>query len=86
METPFDRGDPGGGVGHPHEVAQSQGAASRGRPHLVEHVLRTALALAPPERIFVVVGHQAREVQAAVEDAAAFGFISRTSKKARATR
>ena len=36
---------------------------------LVEHVVETALELAPPERIFVVVGHQADEVRQAVDDA-----------------
>ena len=36
-----------------------------GRP-LVEHVVATALTLAPPERIYVIVGHQAEEVQAAI--------------------
>ena len=30
---------------------------------LVEHMVRTALELAPPDRIFVVVGHQAAEVR-----------------------
>lgn len=33
-----------------------------GRP-LVEHVVRTALQIAPPERILVVVGHQGEEVR-----------------------
>jgi bifunctional UDP-N-acetylglucosamine pyrophosphorylase/glucosamine-1-phosphate N-acetyltransferase len=33
---------------------------------LIEHVVDTALQLAPPERIFVVVGHQADEVRNAV--------------------
>jgi bifunctional UDP-N-acetylglucosamine pyrophosphorylase/glucosamine-1-phosphate N-acetyltransferase len=33
---------------------------------LVEHVVDTALALAPPDRIFVVVGHQCEEVRKAV--------------------
>lgn len=33
---------------------------------LIEHVVDTALELAPPERIFVVVGHQADEVRRAV--------------------
>ncbi|HEU0122006.1 MAG TPA: bifunctional UDP-N-acetylglucosamine diphosphorylase/glucosamine-1-phosphate N-acetyltransferase GlmU [Bryobacteraceae bacterium] len=33
---------------------------------LVEHVVRTALTLAPPERIVTVVGHQAERVAAAV--------------------
>lgn len=36
-----------------------------GRP-LIEHVVRTALELVPPERVTVVVGHQAEQVQAAV--------------------
>jgi len=33
---------------------------------LIEHVVRTALELAPPERVTVVVGHQADEVRRAV--------------------
>ncbi|GIU79040.1 MAG: bifunctional protein GlmU [Bryobacteraceae bacterium] len=33
---------------------------------LIEHVVRAARALAPPERIVVVTGHQAAEVEAAV--------------------
>ncbi|HWQ55557.1 MAG TPA: bifunctional UDP-N-acetylglucosamine diphosphorylase/glucosamine-1-phosphate N-acetyltransferase GlmU [Bryobacteraceae bacterium] len=36
-----------------------------GRP-LIQHVVRTALALAPAERICVIVGHQAEKVKAAV--------------------
>ena len=35
---------------------------------LVEHVVEAALAVAPPERICVVVGHQAEQVQATLED------------------
>jgi bifunctional UDP-N-acetylglucosamine pyrophosphorylase/glucosamine-1-phosphate N-acetyltransferase len=38
-----------------------------GRP-LIEHVVETALAVAPPEDIFVVVGCQAEQVRAAVRD------------------
>lgn len=33
---------------------------------LVEHVVRTAQALAPPERIFLVVGYQAEKVRASI--------------------
>ena len=33
---------------------------------LIEHAVETALAIAPPERVFVVVGHQAEQVQQAV--------------------
>ena len=35
---------------------------------LIEHVTDAALELAPPERVFIVVGHQADEVMAAVGD------------------
>ncbi|HSW50261.1 MAG TPA: NTP transferase domain-containing protein, partial [Bryobacteraceae bacterium] len=34
---------------------------------LIEHVVNAAAAVAPPERIFVVVGHQAGHVKAALE-------------------
>ena len=51
-----------------------------GGRYLIEHVLRTALALAPPERIFVVVGHQAAEVRAAIETPG-IGFIEQTEQK-----
>ncbi len=37
-----------------------------GRP-LIEHVVETALALVPPERVLVVVGHQAEQVESALE-------------------
>src|SRR5919198_5481463 len=45
---------------------------------LVQHVLDTALVLAPPERTFLVVGHQAEEVRQTVSGALprrAIGFI-----------
>jgi bifunctional UDP-N-acetylglucosamine pyrophosphorylase / glucosamine-1-phosphate N-acetyltransferase len=51
-----------------------------GGRYLIEHVLRTALALAPPERIFVVVGHQSAEVRAAVQTSGV-GFIEQTEQK-----
>ena len=47
---------------------------------LIEHTVETALELAPPERIFVVVGHQADEVREAVA-ARASGFIEQTEQK-----
>jgi bifunctional UDP-N-acetylglucosamine pyrophosphorylase/glucosamine-1-phosphate N-acetyltransferase len=37
-----------------------------GKP-LIEHALDAAFGIAPPSRVFVVVGHQAEEVRAAVE-------------------
>ena len=47
---------------------------------LIEHVVRTALELAPANRIAVVVGHQAEEVKKAVDR---FGvrFVEQTEQK-----
>jgi bifunctional UDP-N-acetylglucosamine pyrophosphorylase / glucosamine-1-phosphate N-acetyltransferase len=47
---------------------------------LVEHVVDTALELAPPERVFVVVGHQAEEVRQAIRTPGV-GFILQTEQK-----
>jgi bifunctional UDP-N-acetylglucosamine pyrophosphorylase/glucosamine-1-phosphate N-acetyltransferase len=47
---------------------------------LVEHVVETALALTGPERVFVVVGHQAGEVRRAVTTPG-IGFIEQTEQK-----
>jgi bifunctional UDP-N-acetylglucosamine pyrophosphorylase/glucosamine-1-phosphate N-acetyltransferase len=51
-----------------------------GGRYLIEHVVRTAQALAPPERIFVVVGHQSAEVRAAVQ-IPGIGFIEQPEQK-----
>jgi bifunctional UDP-N-acetylglucosamine pyrophosphorylase/glucosamine-1-phosphate N-acetyltransferase len=51
---------------------------------LIEHVVETALKLAPAERIFVVVGHQAEEVRKAVAAApggSGIGFIEQKEQK-----
>jgi len=51
---------------------------------LIEHVVETALKLAPPERVFVVVGHQAEEVRqavAAVPGGSGIGFIEQKEQK-----
>src|ERR1051326_1158260 len=50
-----------------------------GKP-LVQHVVDAALALAPPERIFVVVGHQAEQVRRAVTTPGV-GFIEQAEQK-----
>jgi bifunctional UDP-N-acetylglucosamine pyrophosphorylase / glucosamine-1-phosphate N-acetyltransferase len=47
---------------------------------LVQHVVETALELAPPERIFVVVGYQADEVRRAVSSPG-IGFIEQAEQK-----
>jgi bifunctional UDP-N-acetylglucosamine pyrophosphorylase/glucosamine-1-phosphate N-acetyltransferase len=51
-----------------------------GGRYLIEHVVRTAMELAPPERIFVVVGYQSAEVRAAVRTPG-IGFIEQTEQK-----
>ena len=50
-----------------------------GKP-LIAHAIDTALALTPPERIFVVVGHQAGQVRAAVTTPG-IRFIEQTEQK-----
>jgi bifunctional UDP-N-acetylglucosamine pyrophosphorylase / glucosamine-1-phosphate N-acetyltransferase len=47
---------------------------------LIEHVVTTALELAPPERIFVVVGHQGEEVSKTVATPG-IGFIEQAEQK-----
>jgi bifunctional UDP-N-acetylglucosamine pyrophosphorylase/glucosamine-1-phosphate N-acetyltransferase len=47
---------------------------------LVQHVVDTALALTTPERVFVVVGHQADEVRKAVTSPG-IGFIEQKEQK-----
>ena len=47
---------------------------------LVEHAVDTALSLATPERVFVVVGHQADQVRSAVESRGV-QFIQQTEQK-----
>ncbi|HKX00040.1 MAG TPA: bifunctional UDP-N-acetylglucosamine diphosphorylase/glucosamine-1-phosphate N-acetyltransferase GlmU [Bryobacteraceae bacterium] len=47
---------------------------------LIEHTVDTALALAPRERVFVVVGHQADEVRRTVQ-ARGVGFVQQMEQK-----
>src|SRR5580704_5523082 len=42
---------------------------------LVEHVIDAARGIAPPERIFVVVGHQAEAVGAVAQSAGVGSFV-----------
>src|SRR5205823_9403339 len=51
-----------------------------GGKSLVQHVVDTALELAPAERIFVVVGHQGAEVRNAVTTPG-IGFIEQAEQK-----
>jgi bifunctional UDP-N-acetylglucosamine pyrophosphorylase/glucosamine-1-phosphate N-acetyltransferase len=68
------------GLGTRMKSRQAKVLHRAGGRYLVEHVLRTAQALAPPERIFVVVGHQSAEVRAAIQTAGV-GFIDQTEQK-----
>lgn len=47
---------------------------------LIEHVVRTAGAIAPPQRIYVVVGHQADQVRAALQPYGV-GFVHQAEQK-----
>src|SRR5216684_2717508 len=47
---------------------------------LIEHTVQTALSVAAPERVFVVVGYQADQVRRAVESRGV-GFIHQTEQK-----
>ena len=47
---------------------------------LIEHVLKACAAVAPPERTFVVIGHQAEHVRTLLE-ASGVGFIQQAEQK-----
>src|SRR5260370_33159068 len=47
---------------------QAKGLHCAGGQTLIRHAVDAARAIAPPERIFVVVGHQAEKVRENVED------------------
>src|SRR5260370_14121595 len=59
---------------------QAKGLHKAGGKTLPQHVIDTALELAPPERIFAVVGHQADQVRKSVA-ASGIGFIQQTEQK-----
>jgi bifunctional UDP-N-acetylglucosamine pyrophosphorylase/glucosamine-1-phosphate N-acetyltransferase len=52
---------------------------SAGGKTLIRHAIDTALRIAPPERVFVVVGHQAEAVQA-IAEAAGVGVVHQTEQ------
>lgn len=54
------------GLGTRMKSAQAKVLHRAGGAPLIEHVVRAARAVAPPERIIAVIGHQAGQVQAAV--------------------
>ena len=84
METPLTVVVLAAGLGTRMKSRKAKVLHRAGGRYLVEHVLRTARALAPPERIFVVVGHQSAEVRAALQTPGigfGIGFIEQTEQK-----
>ncbi|MBZ5726247.1 MAG: bifunctional UDP-N-acetylglucosamine diphosphorylase/glucosamine-1-phosphate N-acetyltransferase GlmU [Acidobacteriia bacterium] len=80
MHTPVTVVILAAGLGTRMKSRQAKVLHRAGGKPLIEHVVATALSLAPPERIFVVVGHQADQVRRAVATAG-IGFIEQTEQK-----
>ena len=68
------------GLGTRMKSRQAKVLHRAGGKTLLQHVVDTALSLAPPERIFAVVGHQAEQVRQSVA-ASGIGFIEQTEQK-----
>ena len=68
------------GLGTRMKSRQAKVLHRAGGKTLLQHVVDTALELAPPERIFAVVGHQAEQVRQSVAGAG-IGFIEQTEQK-----
>ncbi len=80
METPVTVVILAAGLGTRMKSRKAKVLHRAGGKTLVEHVVDTALELAPPERIFVVVGHQAEEVRQALAGRGV-GFIEQKEQK-----
>ena len=68
------------GLGTRMKSRQAKVLHRAGGKNLLQHVVDTALELAPAERIFAVVGHQAEQVRQSVAGAG-IGFIAQTEQK-----
>src|SRR5436190_422637 len=68
------------GLGTRMKSRQAKVLHQAGGRSLIEHTVDTALRIASPERIFVVVGHQAEKVRDAV-GARGVGFIEQVEQK-----
>jgi bifunctional UDP-N-acetylglucosamine pyrophosphorylase / glucosamine-1-phosphate N-acetyltransferase len=79
MNTPITIVILAAGLGTRMQSRQAKVLHRAGGKTLLEHVLSTALELTPPERIFVVVGHQAEQVRQTVR--APVGFIEQKEQK-----
>ncbi len=74
MQTPVTVVILAAGLGTRMKSRKAKVLHRAGGKTLIEHVVDTALHLAPPERIFVVVGHQAEEVRKSIATPG-IGFI-----------
>lgn len=68
------------GLGTRMKSRQAKVLHRAGGRSLIEHCVAAALAIAPPERVFVVVGHQREQVQAALEHSRV-RFVVQTEQK-----
>lgn len=80
MQTPVTVVILAAGLGTRMKSRKAKVLHQAGGKALVQHAVDTALQLAPPERIFVVVGHQADEVRKAVSTPG-IGFIEQKEQK-----
>jgi bifunctional UDP-N-acetylglucosamine pyrophosphorylase / glucosamine-1-phosphate N-acetyltransferase len=68
------------GLGTRMKSRQAKALHQAGGRKLIEHTVETALQIATPERVFVVVGHQADKVRDAV-GTRGIGFIEQVEQK-----
>jgi bifunctional UDP-N-acetylglucosamine pyrophosphorylase/glucosamine-1-phosphate N-acetyltransferase len=80
MQTPVSIVILAAGLGTRMKSRKAKVLHRAGGKTLVEHVVATALELAPPERIFVVIGHQAEEVRRTLSSQGV-GFIEQREQK-----
>jgi bifunctional UDP-N-acetylglucosamine pyrophosphorylase/glucosamine-1-phosphate N-acetyltransferase len=80
MQTPVTVVILAAGLGTRMKSRKAKVLHRAGGKSLIEHVVNTALTLTPPERIFVVVGHQAEEVRRAIATPG-IGFIEQGEQK-----
>src|SRR5262245_58273138 len=80
MRTPVTVVILAAGLGTRMKSRRAKVLHSAGGKTLVQHVVDTSLALTSPDRIFVVVGHQADEVRKSVTTPG-IGFIHQTEQK-----
>ena len=80
MDTPVTVVILAAGLGTRMKSRRAKVLHQAGGRTLVEHVVRTAMQITPPERIYVVVGHQADEVRATLVPYGV-GFIHQAEQK-----